>query len=187
MGSPPALHAALLSLLLLGCGASVTGSGADASTPLRDAPADAIPVPPDATTTRRWPTARMVWQAPGGFAAWGLAVMITGDGVARGWINQPAFDPLAAPPPNDTRVSLRGAQVDDLFDRWSRVPHGALPHGPSSAGDCRPSVTVQPCATCMPVRIEYRHPAQVTPEMDAVWQWFRENLPASDLSTWCAF
>jgi hypothetical protein len=181
-------HAVLLSLLLVGCGASVTGSGADASTPPRDAPLDAIPLSPDATTsTRRWPTARMVWQAPGGFAGWGLAVMITGDGIARGWINQPAFDPLGAPPPNDTRVSLRGAQIDDLFDRWSRVPLDALPHGPSSAGDCHPSVTVQPCATCMPVRIEYRHPAQVTPEMDAVWAWFRENLPASDLSTWCAF
>lgn len=173
--------AACLSLLLLGCGASVTGSGSDASTP-RDISTDVIPNAP-----RRWPTARMVWQAPGGFAGWGLAVMITGDGVARGWINQPAFDPLGPPPPNDTRVSLRGAQVDDLFDRWSRVSPGALPHGPRSAGDCYPSVTVTTCDTCAPVRIEYRHPAQISPEMDEVWAWFRENLPASDLSTWCAF
>ncbi|MFO0625987.1 MAG: hypothetical protein U0325_10260 [Polyangiales bacterium] len=165
----------LASLLLLGCAASVAASAPDAVD-------DAGPA-----VARRWPTARMVWQAPGGFANWGLAVMITGDGVARGWVGQPAFDPLGVPPPHDTRVTLPGIAVDALFDRWSRVATVALPHGPGGAGDCLATVTVRPCDTCPPARVAYRHPAQVTPEMNAVWDWFHDNLPASDLSTWCAF
>lgn len=188
MASPRRLSALLLAFGLTGCGASISHAPADASTSPRDAPPDAMRAAADAATApRRWPTARMVWQAPGGFAGWGLAVMVTGDGLARGWIHQTAFDPLGTPPPDDTRTPLTGAQVDDLFDRWSRVSRSGLPHGPSSAGDCYPSVTVRTCDTCAPARIDYRHPAQISPEMDDVWSWFRENLPASDLSTWCAF
>lgn len=144
-----------------------------------DVPTDAGPRP--------FAGARMVWQSPGGFAGWGPAVMVTGDGVVRAWTMQRGFDALGTPPPDATETRVSPAQVDDLFARWERAPLTGLPHGPSRPSDCYPTVTVQRCATCMPVRLAYQHPDQLTPEMNEVWGWFQSTTPGIDPARYCRF
>lgn len=132
-------------------------------------------------------TATMLWQGPGGFAGTGPAVMVRGNGTVWTWREVTELTPTGPTPMPDATLSLSPMVVADLFARWDRVPLASLPHGPRVSSDCYPSVTVQRCATCMPVRLRYDGPAQLTPEMNEVWQWFAVNVPGTQPRTFCAF
>jgi hypothetical protein len=129
----------------------------------------------------------MLWQAPGGFAGTGPAVRVQGDGTVWVWRSTSELTLTGTTPMPDMSLRLSPALAADLFARWDRVDLTGLPHGPSAASDCYPSVTVQRCATCMPVRLRYASPAQITPEMNGVWAWFEANTPTARPQTFCAF
>ena len=129
----------------------------------------------------------MLWQAPGGFAGTGPAVKVQSDGSVLTWTSTSELSLTGPTPRPDATLRLTPAQTADLFNRWSRVSTAGLPHGPMRAGDCYPSVTVQRCATCMPVQLRYQHPAQLTPEMNDVWAWFDTHVPATQPRAFCSF
>lgn len=129
----------------------------------------------------------MLWQAPGGFAGTGPAVRVRSDGEVWIWRSAPELMLTGTTPIPDSTLRVSPELAADLFTRWDRVNLSGLPHGPSAAADCYPSVTVQRCATCMPVRLRYTSPAQLSPEMTEVWAWFDANAPASRPRTFCAF
>lgn len=163
------------------------GATQDVPGPAVDAGADvaAVDAPPaDAPTN---PGAVMLWQAPGGFAGTGPAVQVRGDGTVWTWRATSELTPGGPTPMPDATLRLSPAAAADLFARWDRVTLSGLPHGPGASSDCYPSVVVQSCATCMPVRLRYAAPAQVAPEMDEVWAWFDANVPTTSPRSFCAF
>lgn len=129
----------------------------------------------------------MLWQAPGGFAGTGPAVRVQGDGTVWIWRSTAELSLTGTTPMPDMSLRLSPALVADLFTRYDRVNVLGLPHGPSASSDCYPVVTVQRCATCMPVRRRYASPAQLAPEMTEVWAWFDANTPSSRPRTFYAF
>jgi hypothetical protein len=126
-----------------------------------------------------YPTAYLAWEAPGGVAGTGPALMVTGSGWADTWDNIPAFSP-ETPPANSTRAyTLTSAQTDDLFGRLASVNLASLPHTSSTWVECYVSFYFRTCTTCAPVKLSYGVPAQVAPEMDPVWLWFDGLLGAT--------
>lgn len=148
-----------------------------------DAPAD---VPAVDAGPRQYADAMLIWQSPGGFAGWGPAVMVTGDGTVRRWQMVREFGSGNVPPADET-FQLPGAVIDDLFLRWGRVDLEGLPHGPMSASDCYPSVTVRLSARGPERQLRYQHPRQLTPEMNDVWQWFVLHTPRGLPNEFCDF
>ncbi|MDP3274692.1 MAG: hypothetical protein Q8Q09_05810 [Deltaproteobacteria bacterium] len=140
----------------------------------------------DAMTSARYANAVMVWQSPGGFAGWGPAVMVSGDGSVRFWENRTGFsldEALSMPPSRAERVSV--ADVDDLFDRWTRTSVSMLPHRGTSI-DCYPVVTVRLRTSDPAHEIRYTTPASLLPEMSSVWMWFETRYGATGPQTYCS-
>jgi len=120
------------------------------------------------------------WQSPGGFAGWGPAVVVAGDGKISGWQQVFGFPP-DSPPYDDphTVVSVPTAAVDELFGRWADTDIDDLPHGTVGA-ECYPTVYAKLCDDCLPDLINYSVASQLAPEMNAVWEWFDAVMHAHD-------
>jgi hypothetical protein len=143
------------------------------------APADVSPT--------RYRDAVMLWQSPGGFAGWGPAVMVTGDGVVRMWRMRTGFTIETASsvaPDRTERVSP--VDIDALFGAWAATPVAGLPHAGTSV-ECYPSVTVRACARCDATTIMYTTPASLQPEMNAVWAWFEARYGVDGPQNYCRF
>jgi hypothetical protein len=135
--------------------------------------------------------ARMLWQAPGGFAGTGPAVMVDADGTVRVWDNTHGVD-LASPSTPTRTLHVTEAAVRDLFARWSMVDRSGLPHS-GSAGECSGSAEYRACgdASCRVERVMFTNAAQLAPEMDPVRMWFDVALAGETSSahpaSYCRF
>lgn len=125
--------------------------------------------------------ALLVWQAPGGFAGTGPAVVVRGDGSVRIWHSVPAFDPEGEPDaPPDAELDLGFSQVDQLFLRLEAADTSSLPHEGGWA-ECYPSLYVRACEGCPELRLEYNATPQLRPELDCVMDWFGRLPPPSPI------
>ncbi|MDB4931522.1 MAG: hypothetical protein JWM10_4006 [Myxococcaceae bacterium] len=120
--------------------------------------------------------ARMLWQAPGGFAGTGPAVMVDADGTVRVWDNARSVA-LASPADPTRTLHVTSAQASDLFARWAAVDRTGLPHSGGSA-DCYGVASYRPCdgIDCRVETVMFQTAAQLAPEMDPVRGWFDEVL-----------
>jgi len=136
----------------------------------------------------RFADAVMVWQSPGGFAGWGPAVMVSGDGTVRFWRMRTGFTLAnATSVAADRTERVTPAEAEELFQLWSAVDASMLPHRTTGSADCYPTVTVRRCARCDEERIAYTTPPSLLPEMNAVWGWFDRRYAANSPRTHCAF
>jgi hypothetical protein len=136
----------------------------------------------DDTTCRRDggaptdPSAYLAWQAPGGGAGTGPAVVVSGAGWADTWNNTPGFSPETPPSSATGTYTLTGAQTDDLFARLVAVNLSSLPHPTTLGYECYPRLYFRLCASCATTTLDYDVPQQLGPEMDPVWLWFDQLL-----------
>lgn len=136
----------------------------------------------------RFADAVMVWQSPGGFAGWGPAVMVSGDGTVRFWRMRTGFTLAnATSVAADRTERVTPAEAEELFQLWSTVDVSMLPHRTMGFTECYPTVTVRRCARCDEERIAYTTPASLLPEMNAVWGWFDRRYAANSPRTHCSF
>ncbi len=135
--------------------------------------------------------ARMLWQAPGGFAGTGPAVMVDADGTVRVWENSHGVD-LASPSTPTRTLHVTEAAARDLFARWSMVDRSGLPHS-GSAGECSGMASYRACgdASCRVEQVLFTNAAQLAPEMDRVRMWFDDALAGETSSahpaSYCRF
>jgi hypothetical protein len=129
--------------------------------------------------TVTYTTAWLAWQAPGGVAGTGPAVVVGGSGFADTWTNVPSFSPESPPSSATGTYSLTRAQADDLFARLASVSFASLPHSTTSWVECSSMFYYRACEGCTPVTFSYVFPEQVAPEMDPVWLWFDQLLGAT--------
>jgi hypothetical protein len=130
--------------------------------------------------------ARLTWQAPGGFAGHGPAVIVDDGGLVRVWDETPEFAPASTPAtPPDREIDLGFPRTDQLFLRILAAETAALPHdGPWN--ECYPQFHFIECEGCDPIQIDYSTPSQIRPELDCVIEWFG-RLPGVDPGAWCDF
>lgn len=135
--------------------------------------------------------ARMLWQAPGGFAGTGPAVMVDADGTVRVWENSHGVD-LASPSTPTRTLHVSEAAARTLFARWSMVDRSALPHS-GVGGECSGRASYRACgdASCRVEQVMFTNAAQLAPEMDGVRMWFDDNLAGETSSahpaSYCRF
>jgi hypothetical protein len=131
-----------------------------------------------------YPNAYLAWEAPGGFAGTGPAVVVSGKGWADTWDNTPGFSSSPETPPSSATgtYTLTRAQTDDLFARVALVNMSSLPH-PSSLGyECSPRLYFRLCEGCTATTLPYAVPQELEPEMDPVWLWFDQFLGSSAMT-----
>jgi hypothetical protein len=119
----------------------------------------------------RRPDAFMSWQSPGGFAGHGPALVVKGNGTALFWDYLAGFDPDTTPEAPTWSLNLPPQAVGQLFERWSSMSTGELPHVGDEI-DCYPQVYVNLCRGCEADLITYDDATQLEPEMEKVWLWF---------------
>ena len=129
--------------------------------------------------TINYSTAWLAWQAPGGAAGTGPAVVVGGSGFADTWDNVLYFSPESPPSSATGTYSLTRAQADDLFARLASVSFAGLPHSTTTWAECESMFYYRACQGCTPITLSYIFPAQASPEMDSVWLWFDQLLGAS--------
>jgi hypothetical protein len=123
----------------------------------------------------------LAWEAPGGIAGTGPAVVASGSGWLNTWNNVLGFvrDTPERPPSNATNTyTLSRAQADDLFSRLAAVNASALPHPTSVGYEMYPYLYYRLCADCTTVKLSYTIAPQLSPEMEPVWLWFDQFLGA---------
>jgi len=135
-----------------------------------------------------YPTAYLAWQAPGGIAGVGPAIVVSGKGWAVAWQRTYAFSPET--PPSDPAEShtLTSEQTDDLFARLAAINMSSLPHDYATHSECYPNVYFRFCEGCTATTLKYGEPPQIAPEFDPVWVWFDQLLGSSSLThpyTYC--
>lgn len=123
-----------------------------------------------------YPDALISWQSPGGFAGWGPAVIVTGDGTVRIWHMLLGFDPSAIPEVEpDIVTTVPFYEVDQLVERWKSADRSTIPRdGPGA--DCYPTAAVRQCEGCELETIQYSTPDQVLPELGCVFDWYDTRL-----------
>ena len=126
----------------------------------------------------QYPTGYLAWQAPGGIAGTGPAVVVRGPGSAKVWTSITDLA-NATLPPADSTYTLTSAQVDDLFTRLANTDLASLPHPTTTSAECYPALTYLLCSTCGPSSLSYNVAAQLAPEMEQVLLWFDQLLGAS--------
>ena len=137
-----------------------------------------------------YPTAYLGWQAPGGVAGTGPAVVISGAGWADTWTNVTGFSPETPPSSATGTYTLTSAQTDDLFSRLAALNTTSLPHATTGFVECYPTLYYRLCTGCTTTTLNYSIPAQVSPEMDSVWLWFDQFLggtAATNPRNYCSF
>ena len=119
--------------------------------------------------------AYLLWQAPWGFAGWGPAVEVFGDGVVRVWEQTAAQRPLETAG-WDRQMQLSRAEVQALFARLAQVDFAALPHPTDEWVECYPHLYFRLCSECPMRSFQYTLASQLRPEMNEVYAWFDERL-----------
>jgi hypothetical protein len=143
-------------------------------------------VPSDASrdsSGAQYAAAYLAWEAPGGVAGTGPAIVVSGRGWADIWTQTPGFvrDTPETPPSSPTQTyTLTAVEVDDLFARLASVDFTQLPHPSTSSAECYPALYLRLCTGCKYIKLNnYYAPSQLLPEMESVWAWFDQLLTAS--------
>jgi hypothetical protein len=139
-----------------------------------------------------YPTAYLRWEAPGGGAGTGPAVVVNAAGIAYAWTTVSGFSPDTIPAhPPSTYDTLTRAQTDDLFARLAAISFSALPHAMTiSFHEAYPQLYFRLCQDCTPTTLSYDSAKQLVPEMEPVWSWFDDLVGASATTNprnWCDF
>jgi hypothetical protein len=129
--------------------------------------------------TSTYSTAWLAWEAPGGAAGTGPAVVVGGSGFIDTWTNVAYFSPETPPSNAVSSATLTRAQTDDLFARIATVNLSSLPHTTSAWVECESMFYYRACQGCAAVTLKYNVPAQASPEMDPVWLWFDQVIGAT--------
>jgi len=127
----------------------------------------------DAGTTG-YPSAYLAWQAPGGTAGVGPAVVVSGKGWADVWQRTYGFSPETPPSSATKTYTLTSAQTDDLFARLAAINFSSLPHPGLQGWECYPRLYFRLCEGCTATTLSYPVPEALSPEMDPVWLWFEQ-------------
>jgi hypothetical protein len=141
-----------------------------------------MPKAPDGTCARdggtppSYPNAYLAWQAPGGVAGTGPAVVVGGQGWADTWENVKGFSPETPPSSATGTYTLTRTQADDLFSRLASVNVSSLPHPTTLGYECYPRLYFRLCEGCATTTLNYPAPQALAPEMDPVWLWFDQLL-----------
>jgi hypothetical protein len=130
----------------------------DPATPATVAPVCCGGSAPDAGARLLW-----YWSGENGPGA----VEILGDGTARGWRGTPFYMSRAP----DLSEQLPMADVAELFAILDAVPYEQIPHDAMPAS-CAMHGEVRTCSTCVERLVLYSYQSEVSPELDAVWEWF---------------
>jgi hypothetical protein len=125
-----------------------------------------------------YPTAYLSWEAPGGAAGTGPAVVV-GSGWADTWDNVVGFSPETPPSSATGTYTLSTTQTDDLFARLASVNMSSLPRATTLGYECYPRLYFRLCTGCAATTLNYSVPQQLAPDMDPVWLWFDQLLGAS--------
>jgi hypothetical protein len=126
--------------------------------------------------------AYLTWQAPGGAAGTGPALVLSAaGGWVKLWNNVPGFDPKEAPTVNPDGIhKLTSNQTQELLlligSMYQQM--GSLPH-PGTGGECGVTLYSQLGLETRPETLKYPTPASVSPEMEPLWAWFDELLGTS--------
>jgi len=135
------------------------------------------PMLPQAT---RYPEARLLWQAPGGFAGTGPMLLMDGLGLARVWREDRGISSIDNPDwlrmDYDGVEDLRAAAANELFDLLFSIDYSALPHPPTGGGECYPTLELRACATCETIRLDYAEARDLLPEFWGVYNWLDPRL-----------
>jgi hypothetical protein len=123
-------------------------------------------------------TAWLAWQAQGGFAGGGPAIVVSGAGWADTWTQVAGFLPETPPSGATGTYNLTAAELADLFGRLASVDFTLLPHSGISV-ECTSTLYFRQCTVCPATRISYYQAAQMTPELEPVWAWFDQLLTAT--------
>jgi len=145
---------------------------------------------PDGGAAPTYPTAYLAWQAPGGAAGTGPAVVVGGEGWADTWEQVNGFSPETPPSSAAATYALTRAQVDDLFSRLAAVNVSSLPHPNVLGYECYPRLYFRLCQDCAATTLSYSTPQAISPEMDPVWLWFDRLLGQGALThprSYCDF
>jgi hypothetical protein len=116
----------------------------------------------------------ILWQAPGGYAGQGPAVEILADGTVRLW--DQISEQQAGKTAGWKKELKLSDQVQQLFFLLDSIKTRDLPHKGSSGGECYPMLVYRPCANCAKQTIRYNVPADLLPEMQPVYNWFKDVL-----------
>jgi hypothetical protein len=126
-----------------------------------------------------FPGARLVWQAPGGFAGTGPVLAVDGDGFLRTWGSSGEIgleDPSWSAADYDHSESIGYEGANALFRLLTAVDYSGLPHPPGPWSECYPLLIFRSCATCEPVRLDYGSAPDLLPEMQSVYDWLDRRL-----------
>ena len=133
-----------------------------------------------------YPDAFLSWQAPGGAAGYGPAIIVRGAGFDGGlarvelWTQQFDFEPARGPAdPPDAIVELLQRDVDELVLRLMAARTGDLPH-PTPGLECYQRIFFRECTDCGPsFIIGFESTAQIRPELDCVMDWLETRVGGS--------
>ncbi|MFH2008904.1 MAG: hypothetical protein ABI333_20110 [bacterium] len=123
----------------------------------------------------RHPEARLIWQAPGGFAGHGPALMVDGYGRLRLWVFA-QYGLEWEVENHDFEEQLGPEAANELFDLLNEVDGSALPHPPQVTWDCYPVFRYLPCDACEEWRLDYASALDLLPEFQEIYDWLALRL-----------
>jgi hypothetical protein len=144
----------------------------------------------------RYPWARLLWQAPGGFAGTGPVLLLDGMGSARIWTQDRGLYSVDSEEWSrtdyDAAESIGAAAAEELFDMLLSVSYTDLPHPPTGWNECYPTLEFRACEGCETVRLDYSQARDLLPEFWSIYAWVDERLcrstPAGTLPrAYCEF
>jgi hypothetical protein len=143
----------------------------------------AVCAPDAGVVVRVYSAGWLAWEAPGGDAGTGPALVASGAGWLDTWNNVLGFvrSTPEKPPSNATgNYTLTRAQADDLFSRLAAVNASVLPHPSSATNEIDPYLYYRMCSDCETVKLSYVVASQLSPEMELVWLWFDQFLGVAE-------
>ena len=130
------------------------------------------PIPPERP---RYPDARLMWTAPGGFAGAGRAMMIDGLGFVRHWAFA-SYDVTWDADDADAAEDLGPDAGEELFAMLEEIDYSDLPHDTIRHWDCYPHFELTLCAECETIVLDYDGGEELLPEMRSVYNWLEDRL-----------
>jgi hypothetical protein len=128
----------------------------------------------------RYPEARLLWKAPGGFAGIGPMLLLDGQGLARIWLQVRGIYGIDSEEwfadDYDAAEYLGAAAAGELFDRLLGVNYSDLPHPPTGWNECYPMLEFRACNDCEAIRLDYAQAGDLLPEFWSVYAWIDERL-----------
>jgi len=161
----------------------------DCESAYRECPTEPTPAP-------LYPEARLLWQAPGGFAGTGPMLLVDGLGFARAWSQDRGIYSIDSTEWGRTDYeaaeNLGTRAANELFELLTTIDYSDLPHPPEGWGECYPTLELRPCGSCETIHLDYSQARDLLPEFWTVYDWMDQMLcrtaPFGSLPrTYCEF